>query len=246
MKALLQGAALSYQALFTWLNPLGYLSSRIVRPIGITVTFAAVSSYYGVSVGPILVGASLLAGAHAVIYGIALSVGNERNFGTMEFWLASPQNILAAICQRALPHLADGFISGLLTYLVCSLLYQELFVSVGAFVGLLVLALASSFGLGLLIGGLNLRVRDMFLWPNIAVLALMLFAGVLITADRLPSTLRPVTTVFPLSHLMAEVRSTPFLSDPTGMALGELAVATGWFAAGAIVVEVALRTRVRE
>ena len=29
-----QGALLSYRALFTWLNPLGYISSRIVRPVG--------------------------------------------------------------------------------------------------------------------------------------------------------------------------------------------------------------------
>ncbi|MEU8001127.1 ABC transporter permease [Catellatospora sp. NPDC049111] len=243
MRDFLHGAVLSYKALFTWLNPLGYLSSRIVRPIGLTIAFAATSSHYGVPVGPTLVGTSLLAGAHAVIYGMALSVGNEHNFGTMPTWLASPQNILGAICQRAVPHVFDGFVSAMLTYLVCALLFGDLFLPVPAFTLLLLLALLSSFGVGLVVGGVNLRVRDQFVWPNIAVLAMMLFAGVLITAERLPSLLRPLADAFPLSHLMAAVRTGSLTDHLATALLGELAVAAAWAAAGTATVLLSLRHR---
>ncbi|MCX4474614.1 ABC transporter permease [Micromonospora sp. NBC_01655] len=243
MSDLLRGAALSYRALFTWLNPLGYLSSRIVRPIGIAVVFTATTSHYGAPLGPTLVGTSLLAGAHAVIYGMALAVGNERNFGTMPIWLASPQNILGAVCQRALPHLADGFVSGFLTYLVCSALYRNLLLPIDVFAVLLLLALVSAFGTGLVVAGLNLRVRDTFLWPNIAVLAMILFSGVLLAPAQLPGLLRPAASAFPLSHLMSSVRAGPGLGHLADSVLAELVTGACWAAAGVLVVRFALRRR---
>lgn len=246
MSDLLRGANLSYRALFTWLNPIGYVSSRLIRPIGITITFTATASHYGAAVGPTLVGTSLLAGAHALIYGMALSVGNERVFGTMAAWLASPQNILGAICQRAIPHAADGFVSGLITYLVCSLLYRDLPLSIGWFVPFLVIALASAFGMGLLIAGVNLRVKDTFVWPNVAVLAMMIFSGVLIDSSRLPASLRPLSVVFPLSHLMSSVRTTPSPGGAGGAMLAELAAGAVWALAGVVVIRWFLRRRAAE
>jgi len=242
MWSFLQGAALSYRGLFTWLNPWGYLSSRIVRPIGVALTFTAASAHYGAAVGPTLVGAGLLAGAHAVIYGMALSVGNERNYGTMQSWLASPQNILGAMCQRALPHLLDGFISGALTFLVCGQLFHQWYLSIGMFAALLALTLLSSAGLGLVVGGLNLRVRDMFLWPNIVVLLLMLFSGVLMASERLPAVLRPVAAAFPLSHVMAAVRSGAVRFGDAALAY-EVGVGLCWFALGVLTVQLMLRDR---
>lgn len=235
----MHGAALSYRALFTWLNPLGYLSSRIVRPIGVAISFAALSSYYREPVLRPLVGASLLAGAHAVIYGMAMSVSNERAFGTLDAWLASPQNILGAICQRALPHLADGFVSGSLTYLVCCALFGQVPVPPAEFAALLLLALVSSFGLGMVIAGISLRVADAFFWPNLANLALMLFAGVLVGAASLPAPLRPAGTVLPLSHVMDIATGGSVLR----CAGAELTVAACWFAAGAVMVWIVLARR---
>ncbi|MDP5315765.1 ABC transporter permease [Streptomyces poriferorum] len=238
----LQGAALSYRALFTWLNPLGYLSSRLIRPIGLAVTFAAVSSHYGGSVARTLVGASLLACAHAVIYGLALAVANERSFGTLDLWLASPQNTLAAICQRGLPHLVDGFLGGLITYLVCGLLYGVLPVPLHTFAGALILVLVSAFGMGVLTAGIALLVKDVFTTPNLAHLLLMVFSGTLMSTEALPSPLRPVSEAFPISHVAA------YLSGPVGRgpgllesAVGEVAVGLVWFAGGALLVQIFLR-----
>ncbi|TDD07743.1 ABC transporter permease [Nonomuraea deserti] len=227
-----RGALLSYRALFTWSNPLGYLSSRIVRPIGLTVTFGALSSHYGAVVGPTLIGASLLAGAHAVIYGMALSVGNERSYGTLDIWLASPQNKLGAVCQRALPHLVDAFISGMITYLACCALFGVLPLPAQTFAWLLVLSLISSFGYGTMVSGLSMTIKDVFVPPNLTYLTLMVLSGALVQADMLPGPVRSVSAVFPLSHVMQGIEE----PDVLGAVGGEAAVGLLWFTVGALVI----------
>ncbi|MEU6997298.1 ABC transporter permease [Nonomuraea sp. NPDC046570] len=234
---IVQESLLSYRALFTWLNPLGYLSSRIVRPIGLAVTFGALSSHYGGSIGATLAGASLLAGAHAVIYGMALSVGNERSFGTFDLWMASPQSKLAAICRRAAPHVVDGFLGGMVTYLSCCALFGILPMPVHLFAGALLLALVSSFGYGLMVSGASMWIKDHFVPPNFAYLTLMVLSGALVGSDRLPEALQPVMAFFPLSDVSDDLLRPDFLAD----GLGELAVGALWAVAGVLLVLSALR-----
>ncbi|MGW7259941.1 ABC transporter permease [Streptomyces sp. NPDC054834] len=231
MTTVLKGALLSYKALFTWLNPLGYLSSRLARPVGMAIAFISLSSYYGASIGRMLIGSSLLAGAGAVVYGMALSIGNERSYGTLGIWLAAPQNKLATACERALPHIADGVFGGLWTYLVCGLLYGELPIEVLPFTGLLALSVVTTAGFGVALSALALVVEDLFIGPNSAELVLMMLTGTLVPYDRIPSFLRPVSDVLPLTHIMAAV--TGRLAGAHwdgGQLLVEVAVGAGWFA----------------
>jgi ABC-2 type transport system permease protein len=240
------GAALSYRALFTWLNPLGYLSSRIVRPIGLTITFTAVSSYYSGSIARVLVGASLLACAHAVVYGMSLAVANERTFGTLDFWLGSPQNKLGAICQRGLPHLLDGLLGGIITYVVCGALFGSFPVPVQVFAGVLLLVLVSSFGMGVLIASGALFVKDVFTLPNLAHLLLMVFSGALVGVNSLPGVLRPLCAVFPLYHATAFLAGWGAAGPGlVGTALAEAGVGVLWFLGGALLVRLFLRRRLR-
>lgn len=238
---LVAGPVLAYRALFTWLNPLGYLSSRIVRPIGLTVTFGALTSHYGADVGPTLVGASLLAGAHAVIYGMALSVGNERPFGTLDVWLGSPQNKVLALAQRALPHTLDAFAGGMITYGVSCALFGVLPLAPTTFAALLALALVSAFGYGMFVGGVAFHVKDVFLTPNLAYLALMVVSGALVPVDSLPAVLRAVAAVSPMRHVMAD----PLHPDLAAAAVGELAAGLGWLAVGAVLVWLGVRRKRR-
>lgn len=230
MNTYIKGALLSYKALFTWLNPLGYLSSRIIRPIGLAIACVSLANYYGAAIDRMLVGASLLAGASAVIFGMALAVGNERSYGTLGIWLASPQNKLGAVCQRALPHIVDGVLGGLCTYLVCCALYGSLPIGVLPYTGLLSLAVVTTACLGLALSALALLVEDLFVGPNVADLVLMMLTGTLIPYDRLPAFLQSVGDVLPLTHIMAAV--TGRLAGERwdgGQLLVELGVGAGWF-----------------
>ncbi|AXI81010.1 ABC transporter permease [Peterkaempfera bronchialis] len=235
MTTYIKGALLSYKALFTWLNPLGYVSSRIVRPIGLAIACVSLADYYGAAIGRMLIGASLLAGASAVIYGMALAVGNERSYGTLGTWLASPQNKLGAACQRALPHIADGVVGGLCTYLVCCALYGSLPIGVPAYTGLLSLAVVTTAGLGLALSALALLIEDLFIGPNVADLVLMMLTGTLIPHDRLPAFLQPLSEVLPVTHVMAAVAGR--LAGGSwngGEFLVELGVGAGWFAVSSL------------
>ncbi|EFL13344.1 ABC transporter permease [Streptomyces sp. C] len=239
--AALHGAALSYRALFTWLNPLGYLSSRIVRPIGTAIAFISLSTHYGAAAGRMLIACSLLAGAGAVVYGMALSIGNERSFGTLGIWLASPQNKLASACQRALPHIVDGIVGGLCTYLVCCLLYTTLPMGVAEFSGLLAVGVLTTAGFGLSLSALALVVEDLFVGPNTAELILMILSGTLVPQDRLPGFLVPVSQAMPLSHVMSAVERS-LAGRAYGAALpAELLVGAVWFAVGVLFLHLAVR-----
>ena len=241
-----EGAALSYRALFTWLNPLGYLSTRVVRPIGLAVAFTALSDYYGEGAGRVMVGASILAGAGAVLFGMALAVGNERSFGTLELWLASPQNKLLATCQRALPHLLDGIVGGALTYSMCCLLYWSTPVPVPTFLAVLVIGTVAASGMGLVLSALALLVKDLFLGPNAAELLLMVLSGTLISTAHWPAAARMLAQVVPLSHVMSVVGSpVPTVRWTASAIAGEAIVTVAWAALGAVLLHRATRSAVR-
>ncbi|MFD8009187.1 ABC transporter permease [Streptomyces sp. NPDC058955] len=237
-----RGALLSYRALFTWLNPLGYISSRIVRPIGMAIAFTSLSSHYGAGIGRMLAGSSLLAGAGAVLYGMALSVGNERSFGTLGSWLASPQNKLGTACQRALPHLADGFVGGMCTYVICCLLYGVFPLDVPTFAAILAVGVCAAAGLGMALAALALVVEDLFIGPNAAELVLMMLTGTLVPVHDLPALLRPLSEAVPLTNAMrlvdADLANAPW---DAGALWTELAVGGAWFAAGSGMLLLAAR-----
>lgn len=242
MTRYLRGALLSYRALFTWLNPVGYLSSRIVRPIGLAIVCVSLAGYYGAAVDRMLVGASLLAGATAVIYGMALAVGNERSFGTLGIWLASPQNKLGAVVQRALPHVVDGVVGGLCTYLVCCALYGSLPIDVLSYTGVLSLTVVTTACLGITLSALAMLIEDLFIGPNVADLGLMLLTGTLIPYQRLPGLLQEVADLLPITHGMKAV--TGQLAGrgwDNGQLLAELCVGAGWFALGSVFMLWAVR-----
>jgi ABC-2 type transport system permease protein len=232
---MLRGALLSYKALFSWLNPLGYISSRIVRPIGTAIVFTSLSAYYGANIGRMLVGASLLAGSIAVIFGMTLAVGNERSYGTLDIWLASPQGKLGATCERALPHLADGLIGGLCTYLVCCMFYGTMPIGVLPFLGLLVLGLVTTAGFSLGLSALALVTEDILVGPNAAEIMLMVLSGTLIPYDRLPGFLRPLSEIVPLALIMkAVVKRLSGRGWDGRELLVEIAVGISWFALSSI------------
>ncbi|MEU3608354.1 ABC transporter permease [Streptomyces sp. NPDC035033] len=246
MTTYIKGALLSYKALFTWLNPLGYLSSRIVGPIGMSIAFVSLANHYGAAIGRMLVGASLLAGSSAVLYGMALAVGNERSYGTLGIWLTSPQNKLGAACQRAVPHVVDGVLGGLCTYLVCCGLYGSMPVGMVPYTGLLALAVVTTACLGLALSALALLVEDLFIGPNMADLVLMTLTGTLIPYDRLPAFLQPVADLLPLTHIMACVTGRLAGGDwDGGELLKAVGAGAGWFVASSLFMAWAVRQAAR-
>ena len=132
------------------------------------------------------------------------------------------------------------------TYLVCCLLYWSVPMPLLSFVPLLALGVLATVGLGMVLSGLALVVEDLFVGPNAAELSLMVLSGTLIATDRLPSFLRPLSHVVPLSHLMGMVGSPrPTVAWSLSAVAAEGAVTVAWFVIGALLLYGATRRATR-
>jgi ABC-2 type transport system permease protein len=201
-RSLLLASWLSYRALFTWLNPLGYFSSRIVMPIALTLIFGSVGRYaQGSPAGPV-VGGMMIGVAFASVYGITLSIANERQFGTMGVWLATPQRLGTSIAVKALPHLVDGQLGALLTLGVACAAFG-IGMAPTRFAALLlcsVVAGLATAGFGIAIAACSVRFRDVFTAPNLAESLLIVCGGVIVPASQLPAGLATMSAFLPLSR----------------------------------------------
>jgi ABC-2 type transport system permease protein len=244
IRRLLLSAWLSYRALFTWLNPWGYLSSRVIAPVTLALLFGSVGSFTGSGTLRPVLGGALLALANAAVFGATLAVANERGFGTMALWLASPQGLLASLFGKVAVHLADGVLGATVTLTVAALVFHvpirtdivAPLLAVGATVA------CSSAGLGLTAAAAAIRWRDVFTAPNLVQLALMCLSGALLDPGRLPAIAASAGRLLPLSHAMP-VALAIARGDPTPLTLLaiELLVGMAWLALGVVLLGVMIR-----
>ena len=234
-RRLLEAAWLSYRALFTWLNPWGYVSSRIVMPVMLTLLFGALGRFTGTGTSRPAIGGPLLAVALAGLYGMTLAVANERNFGTLEIRAATPESFLEGLVGKAIPHVLDGLLNGLLTMVVAAVVLgvHVPAAAVGPLVAAGLAVAFSSASLGVLAAAFSVRTRDTFTAPNVFELVLTLLGGVFIAPARLPLHLGAASAVLPLRH---GVQAALAALAGHGMAwqslATELAVGFGWGLAG--------------
>ncbi len=198
----LLSAWLSYRALFTWLNPWGYVSSRVLLPVTLALLFGAIGRYTGGSVLRPVVGAAMLAVAAASVYGMNLAMANERVFGTLGLVLATPQSMLASLFAKALLHLVDALVGAAIT-LGAAMLVFSLQVPASAYPALLACtacAALSTMGLGIAVASASVRFRDVFTVPNITDAVLLVTSGAVVATSALPAGLRQVGEVLPLTR----------------------------------------------
>lgn len=235
VRRFLLSAWLSYRALFTWLNPWGYISTRIVSPIVLTVLFGLLGRFAGTGTVRPVIGGSLLAVAVAAIYGVTLAVANERTFGTLEIRVATPEGLLTSLLGKAVPHVADGFLNAMLTLAVASAIFRLPFSlpDAGALMVAIVSVALSASGLGVFTAAVAVRTRDAFTAPNVADMLLMLLSGVFLDPSRLPLQIGDVSQVLPLRHgLDAALAAVEGTGLSWNLIAVELAIGLVWGALG--------------
>ena len=113
-----QGAILAYVALFHWLRPIQYVASKIVMPLaqmfffvylGTFATGASNASFY-------IVGNALQIAAVSGIYGVTMSIGGERNEGTLPYLFGTPANRMLIFLGRAFMNIIDGTIGVVIAF----------------------------------------------------------------------------------------------------------------------------------
>jgi ABC-2 type transport system permease protein len=232
-------AWLSYRALFTWLNPLGYVSSRIMMPVMVTLLFGSIGRHLGTGAARPAVGTAMLAVASATVFGINLAVANERTFGTFGGWLMAPQGLLTGLLGKSLFHLIDAMLGAVLTFGIAALAFS-LRVPGSAIPWLLLCAACaalSSAGLGVAVAAVSVRFRDVFTAPNIVSSLLLVGSGAVVAPAALPAHLGAIGTVLPLTHAVRAANAVLAGAGPPVTELGlEAATGIAWGVVGYVLL----------
>lgn len=241
---------LGYRALFTWLNPLGYVSTRLVQPVATALLFVGALSVSAGSVNRPVFGTALLATVSAVMFGVTLLVGNDDEFGTLDYRILTSQRLSRYLVTGSLPHMLDALLSSLVVLSVVVLIFQ-ITVPASAFpvvLAALLAALLGGIGLGLLCGAIALRGVNLFLMPNIIGSLLVLTSGAIVAPDQVAEWLGPVGTLLPINAgveavLVSLEQGETHLAQAYQLVLAEALVGCAWIAVGGAALHVVFRRR---
>ena len=224
------GGYLAYRALFNWIHWTMYVPTMLGGPIFQILFFAYIGRYAGSQSDKyFLVGNAVAICALGGIFGMAMTIGGERWTQTLSSILVTPANRLALFLGRALPNIANGVIVSTVGFVVGSLLLGVSFPA-GSIPVIALIVVVTSFSctaFGTLIGAFGLRGRDIFFFANLMIFVFLLFCGVNVPLDALPTWMQQVASVLPLTHGIEAARSVAdgaSLGDVSGLVLTELLI----------------------
>ncbi len=230
LRIFVSGAWLSYVALFRWAQPASYVTTKILTPLLYVVFF----TYLGTSAtGPdtaefYVVGNALQLTALSGIFGVTMTVGRERNVGTLIYLVGSPANRLAVFLGRAFFNVLDGMLGVVIGFAVSVLLGLDLTAANLPGLALTILITSvSTCGLGLLLGSISLTALNVMFVNNTVFFSLLIFSGANLPLEKMPAWIRTVGTGLPLTRGIQSARllmTGESLSDVWPLLMGELAV----------------------
>ncbi|AEE44448.1 ABC transporter permease [Cellulomonas fimi] len=220
----------------------------LLRVLCQVVFFASIGLVVGEGkVEYLVVGHSVLVGASTVLFVVASTVW-ERRLGTLPLLVASPSSPFVVFAGRSAQWVLEGLVLATLSLLVAPAVFGLPVrpTTVLVAVPVLLVSLLSVFWFGLLLGAVVLaRPHLRSVVANLAMLTLMLFAGVNVPVAFWPDGLSVAANALPMTHGLAAVRT---LVTTGALDLGrvglEAAVGAAWLGA-AILVFARLVTRVR-
>jgi ABC-2 type transport system permease protein len=236
------GGLTSYRALFNWLRPEVFIPTLLVVPLFQIALFVYLGrSAHLASESFYVIGNSMEFGAIPCLFAMGHMITNERKTQTLPLLIATPASRIPLFLGRSLPATANGFVISAFALVVSALMFS---VSIpGAAVpGIALAMLVSSMsctGLGLVSAAVGLRVRDTAVLSNIIIGILLLFCGVNIPINRLPSWMAVTAGYLPLTHGIAAAREMaagqPF-SAVAGLLGMELLVGVIYLAGGMLLL----------
>lgn len=206
-----QGTLLSYLALFAWLQPTTYLASKIFMPLAQMFFFVLLGSYAsgGKNSDFYVIGNAIQIASISGIFGVTMSVGGDRDAGTLPYLFGTPSNRFFIFFGRAFMHIIDGAI-GVVIALVWGVLLMGLDLSrtdLPALALTVVITTFSTCGLGLLMGCLSLLTANVMFVNNFVYFSLLVFSGANIEISSLPAWMQVVSNVLPLTRGIASARA---------------------------------------
>src|SRR3990172_2060793 len=105
------GGAVSYRALFAWIDPRVYVPSMLGFPLFQIVFFTYVGRASGIEDDTFfVVGNAMQACTMAAVFGTSMTIGGERWTQTLSSVLATPANRFALFVGRSVPNVVNGLV----------------------------------------------------------------------------------------------------------------------------------------
>lgn len=226
-----QGAVLAYVALFHWLRPATYAASKIIMPLaqmfffvylGTYATGAGNASFY-------IIGNAIQVTAVSGIFGVTMSIGGERNAGTLPYLFGTPANRLTIFLGRAFMNILDGALGVVIAFLwgVVLLGLDLSHTNLGGLALTILVTTVSTCGLGLLMGSLSLITVNVMFINNFVYFLLLIFSGANVPIAQLPAWMRAISNIMPLTRGIAAGRmlvNGASLASAASLLWGELGI----------------------
>jgi len=205
-----QGTLLSYIALFQWLRPVTYMASKILMPLAQMMFFVFLGTYAtsASNINFYIIGNAVQITAVSGIFGVTMSIGNERWMGTLPYLFGTPANRFALFFGRAFMHVIDGALGVVIAFVWGVLLFHlDLSHTDLSALGLTILVTTfSTCALGLLMGCLSLITANVMFINNTVYFLLLIFSGANVALDKLPLWMQTFSNFLPLTRGIAASR----------------------------------------
>jgi ABC-2 type transport system permease protein len=230
-----QGTLLSYLALFAWLRPVTYVASKILMPLAQMFFFTLLGSYAtgGRNIDFYVIGNAIQITSVSGIFGVTMSVGGDRDAGTLPYLFGTPANRFIIFFGRAFMHIIDGAI-GVVIALIWGVLLMGLDLSrtdLAALALTIIITTFSTCGLGLLMGCLSLLTANVMFVNNFVYFSLLVFSGANVEISALPAWMQAISNVLPLTRGIASARALTAgasLNDVMPMLLSEFGIGVAY------------------
>ena len=205
-----QGALLSYIALFHWFRPAQYAASKILMPLAQMFFFVYLGTF---ATSPenaafYVIGNAIQITAVSGIFGVTMSVGGERETGTLPYLFGTPANRIVTFFGRAFMHVIDGML-GVVIALVWGVILFNLDLShtnLAALALTIFITTLSTCGLGLLLGCMSLITVNVMFINNFIYFALLIFSGANVPIEKFPAIMQSISWALPLTRGIAAAR----------------------------------------
>ena len=197
------GGLISFRALFGFMSPWIFVPALVVTPIFQILLFVYIGRSARLESDEFyVIGNALQYAAVPCLFAMTFTIAGERFQQTLGFLLVSPAHRLPLFLGRAVPVVVNGFFVAAFSMLVAGLLLGiEIPSSALLPIALVTAASAASCtGLGLVMAGLGLIVRESAVFLNIMFGFLLVLTGANVPLDVLPGWMSAISQWLPFTH----------------------------------------------
>lgn len=238
LRIFLFGGPKSFRALFIWGHPAVYVPTLLGYPLFQVMFYTYLGRFTDVADDRFfVVGNAVQASVLVSVTGMIMLLTNERDFGTLSAIFVTPANRLAMFFGRTLPLIAHGLVVSAFGFGVGSLILgvHLSWTALPSLVATVVLAIASCTMVGLVVGAIALRARDLWVSSNLANSLLLLLCGVNFPLSALPGWVAAVGWALPLTYGIQAARRVAdgaSLVDVSGLIAHQVLLALAYGAVG--------------